>query len=705
MKTNCLIVAVLFPVFLAMGQTNAFENVVATNLPPITVTASRTVRPIQETPAIVSRIDARAIGEASYRSTPEILRDDPAIRVQKTSQGQGSPYIRGFTGFKTLMLVDGIRLNNSVFRSGANQYWTTVDCYSLAALEVLKGPSSVLYGSDAVGGTVQALTYEPDYAAEGSIDYGTRLFTRLSSAERSVIGRAEGEVATSTSAVHAGFTYKNFGDLEGGKHVGRQQKTGYQEYDYDIKAKVKLAGDRELVLAYQSVQQYDVWRTHKTIYGVSWHGTTIGTDLYRDFDQSRRLGYAQFRDNEQTLLYDSMRFTVFCQQQLEDQYASDKNSKKTWDGFDVVTPGFNLEMQKETGYGTFVYGLDYSRDLVSAYNHGVSSSLIQGPVADDSNYDLAGIYVEDRIPIGNRFELTPGVRGTYAHAGVGDYYEVGPGGTVYPNGVVGSPFSKYWLDASANIRLSYSATEDKSLMFYNGLGQAFRAPNLSDLSSYRASKTKTQELPSPDVDPEHYLTYEIGSKYSRNGFSLQTAWYYTWMRDMIASTYEGTDPIFARSDNASDGYVQGAEVEAAYEIDSHWVVRGGIAWSEGYADTPVNATTYISNDNYRTAPLAGFAALRWRTSDKRFFAEFYNEAVDSEDRLSASEAAGGDTSRVSKEGTAGYYVAGIRTGYQVTKNLNVGFTIDNILDKDYRVHGSGSNEAGRNFILTTDLRF
>ena len=705
MKTNYFIVAVLFPVFLAMGQTNVFENAVATNLPPITVTASRTVRPIQETPAIVSRIDARGIGEASYRSTPEILRDDPAIRVQKTSQGQGSPYIRGFTGFKTLMLVDGIRLNNSVFRSGANQYWATVDCYSLAALEVLKGPSSVLYGSDAVGGTVQALTYEPDYAAEGSIDYGTRLFTRLSSAERSVIGRAEGEVATSTSAVHAGFTYKNFGDLEGGKHVGRQQKTGYQEYDYDIKAKVKLAGDRELVLAYQNVDQYDVWRTHKTIYGVSWHGTTIGTDLYRDFDQTRRLGYAQFRDNEQTLLYDSMRFTVFCQQQLEDQYASDKNSKKTWDGFDVVTPGVNLELQKETGYGTFVYGLDYSRDLVNAYNHGVSSSLIQGPVADDSNYDLAGIYVEDRIPIGSRFELTPGVRGTYAHAGVGDYYEVGPGGTVYPNGVVGSPFSKYWLDASANVRLSYFATEDKSLMFYNGLGQAFRAPNLSDLSSYRASKTKTQELPSPDVDPEHYLTYEIGSKYSKNGFSLQTAWYYTRMRDMIASTYEGTDPIFARSDNASDGYVQGAEVEAAYEIDRHWVVRGGIAWSEGYADTPVNATTYIRDDNYRTAPLAGFAALRWRTSDKRFFAEFYNEAVDSEDRLSASEAAGGDTSRVSKEGTAGYYVAGIRTGYQVTKNLNVGFMIDNILDKDYRVHGSGSNEAGRNFILTTDLRF
>jgi len=85
----------------------------------------------------------------------------PGVMVQKTGHGQGSPYIRGFTGFRTLLMIDGIRLNNAVFRDGPNQYWNTVDPFSIERLEVVKGPSSVLYGSDAIGGTVNVITRGP----------------------------------------------------------------------------------------------------------------------------------------------------------------------------------------------------------------------------------------------------------------------------------------------------------------------------------------------------------------------------------------------------------------------------------------------------------------------------------------------------------------------------------------------------------------
>jgi hemoglobin/transferrin/lactoferrin receptor protein len=715
-RLTLALIAILPPVAAFAAVTNQTEQAasdVATNFPAIVVTASRVGRTIQETPASISRIDEKQMAEQGTRSLVEAFKDDPSVRTQKTSSGQGSPYLRGFTGFRTLLLIDGIRLNNSAFRSGPNQYWNTVDCYSLAAIEMLKGPASVLYGSDAVGGTVQAFSYEPEYAEEGKLHYGTRLFTRLSSAERSVISRAQGEVATDSTAIHAGVTYKNFGDLQGGHRVGRQEKTGYTEFDYDIKARLKLAGEREIVLAWQSVEQDDIWRTHKTIYGISWSGTTIGDELERSFEQNRRLAYLQYRDDEPTWIYDTLRFTLFCQIQEEDQYAVSKpaDNKTTWDGFSVVTPGFNVELMKETDLGTLVYGMDYSRDIVNSYNrevkNNVSTTRVQGPVADNSSYDLAGLFVEDRIPLGDHVEVTPGIRGTYAHAIVGDYYAVAPGGAKPEQR--GQSFEKTWYDVSANIRLAYYVTDDRSLMFYTGLGQAFRAPNLSDMSSYRASKSNTYETPSPDVDPEHYLTYECGGKWTKDGLTLQAAWYYTWMRDQITAVYEqsGTD-ILASSANSGEGYVQGAEIDGAYEITKNWVIRGGIAWSEGYTDTYYkngNQIVTVYDDNFRTAPLAGFAALRWQTADKKIFVEFTNQAVAREDRLTYSESLGGDTQRVPPGGTPGYYIAGIRAGWQVCDYANMGIGIDNILDTDYRVHGSGNNEAGSNFILSLELRF
>lgn len=113
-----------------------------------------------------------------------MLRDVTGIMIQETAFGQGSPYIRGFTEFRNVFLVDGIRLNNSVFREGPNQYWNTVDPFSLERLGVVKGPGSVLYGSDAVGGTVNAISKSPALDQTGR-SYSSSTTYRAASAENS----------------------------------------------------------------------------------------------------------------------------------------------------------------------------------------------------------------------------------------------------------------------------------------------------------------------------------------------------------------------------------------------------------------------------------------------------------------------------------------------------------------------------------------
>jgi len=105
--------------------------------------------------------------EGGARTFPEILGNVPGIMVQKTTHGHGSPFIRGFTGRQNLLLVDGIRVNNSTFRAGPLQYWNTVDPYAVEQFEVVKGQGSVQFGSDAFGGTVNTITRSSGFAEEG----------------------------------------------------------------------------------------------------------------------------------------------------------------------------------------------------------------------------------------------------------------------------------------------------------------------------------------------------------------------------------------------------------------------------------------------------------------------------------------------------------------------------------------------------------
>ncbi|MFN0125187.1 MAG: TonB-dependent receptor plug domain-containing protein, partial [Verrucomicrobiales bacterium] len=233
-------------------------------LPAVIVSATRTAQPLLEVPysaVVLSQDDMRRQGA---RSLPDALKFTPGVLVQKTSAGQGSPFIRGFTGFRTLAMVDGIRLNNSVFREGPNQYWNTIDVFGLEAIELTKGQGSVLFGSDAIGGTMNARTRGPIYhvapapALAGTVEgeknptgsgakasvaspaapafsTGGAMRARYASGERSWQGRLEGYVSQNeTAGLFLGATVKDFGDVQAAE-LGRLPRTGYQEYDFDGK--------------------------------------------------------------------------------------------------------------------------------------------------------------------------------------------------------------------------------------------------------------------------------------------------------------------------------------------------------------------------------------------------------------------------------------------------------------------------------------
>lgn len=671
--------------------------------PQIIVTATRTERPAIEVPYAVEVLDSRTIVEEKQsRTVPEALKEIPGVMVQKTAHGQGSPYIRGFTGYRTVMLIDGIRLNNSVFRDGPNQYWNTVDPFGVQRLELVKGTSSVLYGSDAIGGTVNVITRRPEF---GGNWYNAGLVYRYASAEDSNVGRAQFDVKpTESLGFVGGISYKDFGDIRAAG-IGIQPRTGYDEIDGDIKAEYRLDEGRSVVVAHQRVKQDDIWRTHLTSYARSWEGTDVGTDRKYATDQERNLTYVQYHDRATGGVLDSVDLSLSFQQQKEDQDRIRSNGRQELQGLDCKTTGAAGQVSRSFGpMGVVTCGVEYYRDDVDSYKRtytaaGVlQSEDIQGAVADDARYDLAGIYLQDEIFFGDRISVLAGGRYTYAKAEAAKVKDPVTGSQI--------SLSKSWDNVVGNLRGQFFVVPQEWSL-YAGVGQGFRAPNFSDLTSFQAASQGYIETPSTEVGPEKYVTYETGIKGQTDRFTAQLDYFYTDMTDLIVryptgATVNGYREL--QKANAGNGYIYGYEIYLNVRVIPTVQCYGMLTWMKGRLDQPqldsFGNLVFIEDYVSKLQPLTTILGLRYDHPSNRFWMESLATFAAKQDELALTDRT--DTGRIPPGGNPGYTVVTVRGGVKVCSHFQATVAVENILDEEYRVLGSGQNEPGINFIATLD---
>ncbi len=673
----------------------------------IVVTASRLARDIQSEPATVIPVDAvdKTFQEGA-RSMPDLLEGMPSTLLQKTSSGQESPFLRGFTGFRTLALIDGIPLNNAVFRDGPNQYWSTVDPLSLRSGELVMGPASVLYGSDAIGGSFNVLTLEPP-PWTGSPVWEKRLLYRGASADRSTVGRAQvaGRLSDKLGFV-GGVSMKDFGDLRGGHKVGLQKHTGYDEQDYDARLDYAPDTDSLLTIAHQTVNQDHVWRTHKTLYGIDWKGLSVGDERDHEFDQHRDLTYLKYRRENLSGPIDQLQWTVSRQAQDEDRFRMKADRTSDTQGFDDTTWGSSLQLTSETPLGQWVYGADYARDVVDSYTRkfkadgSFDKADIQGPVADDATYESMGLYVADNLSLfDGGLDVIPGVRYTYSRADADKVKDPITGKT---RGVNGS-----WEAVVGSLRLLKPLTADRTQVLFTGVSQGFRSPNLSDLTRLDTARSNEIETPVSDLDPERYVAYEVGIKSRFDRFETRVSYYYTAIDNMIVRaptgrTLDGYAEVTKK--NSGRGYIQGVELTETVGMGGGWSTWLTASWMEGKVDAyPVSDAVRERDYVSRLMPPTAQAGLRWQGVNGKYWFEVEEAMTAKADKLSADDER--DTQRIPPGGTPGYAVSHVRGGSKVTKNLDVSLAVENVFDTDYRIHGSGVNEPGRNVILQIACAF
>lgn len=624
----------------------------------------------------------------------------PGVMLQKTGHGMTSPYLRGFTSQRTVLLTDGIRLNNSFLREGPNQYWTQVDPFFYRDLEVMMGPASALYGSDAVGGVIYARSAPLTRGIPGAglQWHGGDATFRYASAEDSFSEHLEGEAAWNEDwSLRLGLTRQDFGTLKTGDNTDNPD-TGYEQWGANLRLKYWIDDDQGITFGYDHFDQDNVDRVHRTTAHQDFHGTASkgGTgDLDRIFDHDRHTAFARYELRNGGGFLEEMDAILFYSR-LSESYVRHRSAVRAdYYPTDIDTAGFRLRMQTPSRWGTWTYGAEIYHDWVSSegweIRNGVRSDFDQGLVADDATYLLFGLFLQNEVDLHERVALTTGIRYDYARldAGTVAFQDTGTGS-----------LEGNWDAVTASARLMFRALEENRLNLFVGASQGFRAPNLSD-ATRNDDFGGGAEGPTADLDAERFLTLEAGLKHVGGRTRFELTAYHTFIEDRIGRV-SNPQPTKRNLDN---GYIQGFECLGEFKAIDGVILFGRLAWQYGSEDMYANQDYTLPTGDYpmdRIHPLTGEAGIRLESPGQRCWWECAVVMADEQDRYAPGE---DDDNRFPPGGTPGYAVVHLRSGFKIGRATDLAVALENLLDKEYRIHGSGVNEPGINLVATIRHRF
>lgn len=642
-------------------------------LSEVVVTAHRSAQSAFETPATIYALDIKQLKTYQPRTTPEALQGAMGVFVQKTTHGAGSPFVRGLTGNQTLLLIDGIRLNNSTFRYGPNQYFNTIDAFTIERVEVLAGGGSVQYGSDALSGTIQVLTADVGFN-EGFSGTG---IARLASAgmERSL--RLETSYGGKRLAIRGGLTLRRFGNLLGGKNTGFQNPSGYDENDFDLKAKFLLKNNLTLTFAHQNVSQQNV-----PVY-FRYQLENFFLNVFEP--QRRRLTYAKWERTSENRLFKEQTLTLSYQNTHEGRInqKNDSDTRRT-ETDRVGTWGFNLNNRSEVWRNASLNtGVELYRDLVNSerYDQNMKTNEIKnsrGLYPDGATYLNYSLYSLLQSNLTQWLNLTGGLRYNGFVINIPD--ETIGISRLTPKALVGH--------AGVSAKLA-----SHSRIFAN-VSSGFRAPNVDDLGTLGIVDFR-YEVPTNSLKPEKSITTEIGYKLQSRRASASVVYYQTNLRDLITRV-KTTQIINGLSvyqkENVEKAYINGVDANAKVEVYQNLQLYGNVSYCFGQNETKNEPMRRIPPLNGRLG--VAYEQKGWFVRGEYLFAKM-------QDRLAQGDK---DDNRIQKGGTPAWKIVNLHAGFD-TKHVGINLRLENLLDEDYRTHGSGINGAGRSAWLTLTGRF
>ena len=708
-----------------------YLDAIVEGLQEVVISASKFQQDKSDVPQKISSINQSTIQLANPQTSADLLESSGNVYIQKSQMGGGSPMIRGFSTNRLLITVDGVRMNNAIFRGGNIQNVISIDPFSIEQTEVIMGAGSVVYGSDAIGGVMSFYSLKPRISNGDSLLLDSHATLRYATANREKTGNFYIGFGLEKWAFATNITFSDFDDLKMGKHgpdaylrpeyVLREDGMDIIVPNSDPRLQIPTGYDQTSIMQkIRYVPKEDVFFDLGMFYTttsdfsrydrlIRYRGDELRSAQWYYGPQRWFMANLQMTKlSSSSTFYDKLQTTLAYQNFKESRYDRDFGSDLLNERSEAVDAlSFNLDFDKgltprsELNYGVeYIYNKVHSNGSTIDISENTSENAVSR-YPDGSNWQSAAIYTTLKYKPSNHFVFQTGARYNYISS---------KSNFNYNNQFLDLPFDEANLNAGA---LTGSAGINwlpvDLLNFRLNLSTAFRAPNIDDIGKVFDSEPGSVVVPNKDLKPEYAYGADFGMVLNVPNFTLDSSVFYTYLDDALVRRdyaingeteieYDGELSNVQAIQNAAYAKVYGLEVGMQYVFSDELKLRSQYNIIRGYEnedgeEIPVR----------HAAPDFGNTHLIWESKKWTLdaFAMYNSE-------LSNSEMAPSELSKdyiYAKDNNGDPYAPSwltfnLRSEYQITDSATVNLSLENITNQRYKTYSSGIAAAGRNLIMS-----
>lgn len=698
-----------------------------TYLPAIDVTHPlRDEINVNDEPHQITIISREDIINEKPQNSADMLQNTGNVFVQKTQNGGGSPVMRGFEANKVLLVIDGVRMNNAIYRSGHLQSAITIDNSVLSHSEIVFGPNSVLYGSDALGGVIHFHTINPELA--DSTEWKNKLgaSSYFNSNDQSRIHHLNLSFGQKKWGILGGFTHSEFGDYK----MGSNRAHGYDDWGVLTRYVGQFDGKDSSFANPDPSNQLRVGYSQDDLIGKLYfepsdrvshtfnfqYSTSSNINRYDKLAEVRNgdLRYAEWYYGPQKRMLSSFKTkfsadkswvnngaAILAYQRIdEDRVQRDFNSEEMQYALeDVHVLSLNLDLNKIfDSTKVLYYGVEvqYNDVTSTAYSE---NRLTQTQITQTSRYPdginhylSSGLYLEYKQQFSEKLLLTTGLR----------YSFIGATSTFEDTSLVLLPFESVEIRTGApsgNIGFNYQP--DGRTIIKPSISTGFRAPNIDDYGKVFENNGNTV-VPNANLKPEYVVNAEVSLEriLGKQFLTLGGTAYYSYLINAIVRkdfTINGQDSIFfdgamtkiQANTNTNSAYIFGFSVFAKAKINQKLNAFATYNYTKGYDITDASPLAHISPD---------FGKVELNYNHKRINSSIYtyynfkkpvNEYGGSPDNLEEATV----------DGTPRWWTLNYKLSVDIFDEIKGQFYATNLLDQHYRQFSSAISAPGRSFKL------